>query len=180
MFSFGDGAAAVLLKKGCEKNVILESKMITDGSFAADVAVYGVGSKNWGSCDTLDRSQRSLDLANPATMKERLDPISLGNFCSVVEGAAAKSGYAGKIDFLAPIFMKRSILSSILGNLRLRDDQTYILEDFGHCQSADAFIACIEGERAGRLKAGDLAVLFGAGTGYTWAATAVKWGPAED
>jgi 3-oxoacyl-[acyl-carrier-protein] synthase-3 len=29
----------------------------------------------------------------------------------------------------------------------------------------------------GRLKDGDLAVLVSAGTGYTWAATAVKWGP---
>ncbi|HRZ65973.1 MAG TPA: 3-oxoacyl-ACP synthase [Spirochaetia bacterium] len=179
MFNFGDGAAAALLRRDGERNIILETRMITDGRFAADVAVYGVGSRNWHRLDSLDRSQRSLDLADPASMKERLDPISLGNFCSVVADAAARSGYAGKIDFLAPIFMKRSILGGILSNLGLREEQTFVLEDFGHCQSADAYIACVEGEKAGRLKDGDLAVLFGAGTGYTWAATAVKWGPAD-
>ena len=180
MFNFGDGAAAALLKRDADKNVILETKMITDGGFANDVAVYGVGSRNWDGFDTLDRPLRSLDVADPASMKERLDPISMGNFVSVVEAAAAKSGYAGKIDFLAPIFMKSSILDGILRRLGLGPEQTYVLEDFGHCQSADAYIAMIEGQKAGRLKPGDLAVMFGAGTGYTWAATAVKWGPVTD
>jgi 3-oxoacyl-[acyl-carrier-protein] synthase-3 len=179
MFNFGDGAAAALLKRDADKNIILETKMITDGRFAADVAVYGVGSKNWDGLETLDRPLRSLDVADPASMKEKLDPISLGNFVSVVEDAAARSGAAGKIDFLAPIFMKSSILKNILDRLGLREDQTYILEDFGHCQSADAYVALIEGEKAGRLKPGDLAVMFGAGTGYTWAATAVRWGPID-
>ncbi len=177
MFNFGDGAAAALLRRDAERNVILETSMITDGRFAADVAVYGVGSKNWDGLETLDRPLRSLDVADPAAMKERLDPISMGNFVSVIERAAEKSGYAGKIDFVAPIFMKSSILEGILGRLGLGLDDTYVLEDFGHCQSADAYIAMIEGAKAGRLVDGDLAVMFGAGTGYTWAATAVKWGP---
>jgi 3-oxoacyl-[acyl-carrier-protein] synthase-3 len=30
----------------------------------------------------------------------------------------------------------------------------------------------------GRLRDGDLVVLLAAGTGYTWAATTVRWGPA--
>jgi 3-oxoacyl-[acyl-carrier-protein] synthase-3 len=34
----------------------------------------------------------------------------------------------------------------------------------------------MEGFKRGRLKEGDIAVLLGAGTGYTWAATAVRWG----
>ncbi|MBU0926189.1 MAG: 3-oxoacyl-ACP synthase [Spirochaetes bacterium] len=179
MFNFGDGAAAALLKRDADKNIILETKMITDGRFAADVAVYGVGSKNWDGLETLDRPGRSLDVADPASMKERLDPISMANFVSVIEGAAAKSGYAGRIDFVAPIFMKSSILEGILGKLGLGLEDTFVLEDFGHCQSADAYVALVEGQKAGRLKPGDLAVMFGAGTGYTWAATAVKWGPAD-
>ena len=36
-----------------------------------------------------------------------------------------------------------------------------------------------EGARCGKLKAGDRAVLVSAGTGYTWAATGVQWGPVK-
>jgi len=178
MFNFGDGAAAALLQRDADRNIILETRMITDGRFATDVAVYGVGSKRWDELETLDRGLRSLDVADPASMKERLDPISMDNFARVAAEAARLSDSSGRIDFLAPIFMKRSILDGLLGRLGLGAEQSFLLDEFGHCQSADAFIALVEGERAGRLKDGDLAVLLGAGTGYTWAATAVRWGPA--
>ena len=32
--------------------------------------------------------------------------------------------------------------------------------------------------RAGEIADGDLVLLLAAGTGYTWAATALRWGPA--
>lgn len=54
-----------------------------------------------------------------------------------------------------------------------------MLEEYGHCQSADCFISLLEGARCGKLKAGDRAVLVSAGTGYTWAATGVQWGPVK-
>ena len=64
----------------------------------------------------------------------------------------------------------------MLASFGLSEENSFVLEDYGHCQSADAFIALQNGESLGRLKDGDVAVLVAAGTGYTWAATAVKWG----
>ncbi|MDT8903172.1 3-oxoacyl-ACP synthase [Anaeroselena agilis] len=177
MFNFGDGAAAALLVKGHPANRILGTHMITDGQFAEDVACYGVGSRNYYRTETLDYPQRNLDVRDPQSMKERLDPVSLNNFLAVIAKAAEKSGYrAADIKFIAPIFMKRSILTHILDHFGLTEDNSFILEDYGHCQSADAYIALSEAARLGRLKDGDLAVMLGAGTGYTWAATAILWG----
>jgi 3-oxoacyl-[acyl-carrier-protein] synthase-3 len=177
MFNFGDGAAAALLVKGHPANRILATHMITDGQFAEDVACYGVGSFNYYRQETLDYPLRNLDVRDPTAMKERLDPISLNNFLTVIAKAAEKSGYqAADIKFIAPIFMKRSILDSILGHFDLTEANSFILEDYGHCQSADAYIALSEAAKLGRLKDGDLAIMLGAGTGYTWAATAVRWG----
>ncbi len=177
MFNFGDGAAAALLIKGINRNKILESSMITRAEFADDVAVYGVGSRNYYRYPTLNYDLRNLDVQDPLSMKERLDPITLDNFITVIEQAAQKSGYDPQdIDFIAPIFMKRSILLKILSHFNLTEDQSYILDHYGHCQSADAYIALVEGSKLGRLKDGDLVVMFGAGTGYTWAATALLWG----
>lgn len=177
MFNFGDGAAAALLIKGINKNIILESSMITRGEFADDVAVYGVGSQNYYHYPTLDYDLRNLDVQNPQDMKERLDPITLDNFIRVIELAAKKSGYQPQdINFIAPIFMKRSILLKILSHFNLTEEHSYIMDHYGHCQSADAYISLLEASKLGRLKDGDLVVMFGAGTGYTWAATALLWG----
>ena len=127
--------------------------------------------------DTLDYAQRNLDVADPQSMKERLDPISLNNFVKVIHKAVEKSGYRDEdIKFVAPIFMKRSILNGILSQFGLTEENSYILEDYGHCQSADAYISLIEASKLGRIKDGDLVVMLGAGTGYTWAATALRWG----
>lgn len=177
MFNFGDGAAAVVLERGLDENVILESAMIVDGRFAADVSAPGVGCVNFSKFDEMPPGDKYLRVLDVASMRDRLNPITMKNFASVIEQAAVKSGF-GKdgIDFIAPIFMKRSILLSLLGEFGLTEDQTYILEEYGHCQSADCFISMLEGAKAGKLKDGDHVVCFSAGTGYTWAATGIRWG----
>lgn len=179
MFNFGDGAAAVLLRRDWNENIVLETHMITDGQFAEDVAVHQVGCRAYdGRLPEEVPSRYILDVPDIQGMKNRLDPVTLENFIKVIETAALKSGYQkNQVNYLAAIFMKRSILLNILEYFGLNEENSVVLEEFGHCQSADAFLSLAEGVRLGRLHPGDLAVLFGAGTGYTWAATAVKWGP---
>ncbi len=181
MFNFGDGAAALLLEKGFSENVILDSFMISDGRFSEDVYVPAVGCKNFNEIEDLPKEDRFLKVIELSSMKERLDPITQNNFYKVIDEAIRKSGYEKKdLDFIAPIFMKRSMLVGMLEHYDLLEENSFLLEDYGHCQSADTFIALKEGERLGRLKSGDLAVMVSAGTGYTWAATAVRWGPYEE
>lgn len=178
MFNFGDGAAAVLLERDYDQNIILESAMIADGRFATDISVPGVGCQNFENFEHMSMDDHYLRVLDVTSMKERLDPITLGNFVEAIGRAADKSGFGREhIDYLAPIFMKRSILNHLLGQFGLTEDNTYVLEEYGHCQSADCFISLMEGAQAGKLKAGDKAVLVSAGTGYTWAATAIQWGP---
>lgn len=192
MFNFADGAAACLLQRGYTQNEILETEMITDGSFATDVAVYGIGNVNYvkGAHIEQDFVQAEkardegknvgyfgLDVEDPVHMKERLDSISLANFVKVIQGAVEKSGYRPEdIKFLAPIFMKSSILNYMLEQFNMTPEQTFILKNFGHVQSADAYISLHEGLKLGRIHEGDLVILLGAGTGYSWVATAVRWG----
>lgn len=179
MFNFGDGAAAVLLERGLDENIILESAMIADGQFATDVCVPGVGCVNMDGILNMPPENRYLKVMDIQSMKERLDPVTLGNFNRVIMQAAQKSGYGSKsIGFIAPIFMKRSILNQMLAAFDLSEENSFVLEEYGHCQSADCFISLMEGVKSGRLKDGDLAVMVAAGTGYTWAATAVLWGKA--
>lgn len=177
MFNFGDGAAAVLLEKGLPYNHILETKMISDGRFAKDVAAYAVGNANFPTLRDAKYEDFLLKVRDLESMRVLLDPITLDNFVGVIEEAVKKSGYTNQdIDFIAPLFMKKSISTMILDRFGLHDENTFLLEDYGHVQSADVFISLKEGEKLGRVKDGDLVVLVAAGTGYTWAATVLKWG----
>lgn len=163
LYNIADGAGAALLKRDYSRNLVLASALISDGQFALDVVI--------------PENQTHLDVPDPQNMKARLDPLSYANFMGVIHRAVAKSGYEMEdIRFLAATHMKRSIQRTLLKDLGLSEEQSFYLEDYGHVQSADQYIALKEGERLGRLKPGDLAVLVAAGIGYTWGASVVRWG----
>ena len=178
MFNFGDGAAAVVLERDLGRNVILESSMIVDGQFSTDVYVPGIGCVNRDKIDVMSFEDRHLRVRDLQDMKTRLDPVTLDNFCKVMDQAVERSGYTNAdVGFVAPICMKKSMLVGQLKHFNLTEEKSFLLEDYGHCQSADCFLSIEEGLRHGRLKDGDLVVTIAAGTGYSWASTAIKWGP---
>ena len=178
MFNFGDGAAAVVLERDLGRNVILESSMIVDGQFSTDVYVPGIGCVNRDKIDVMSFEDRHLRVRDLQDMKTRLDPVTLDNFCKVMDQAVERSGYTNAaVGFVAPICMKKSMLVGLLNHFNLTEEKSFLLEDYGHCQSADCFLSIEEGLRHGRLKDGDLVVTIAAGTGYSWASTAIKWGP---
>ena len=53
------------------------------------------------------------------------------------------------------------------------------LDDTGHMSGVDPLLGLDRAVRAGDVGDGDLVLLLAAGTGYTWAATAMRWGAAE-
>jgi 3-oxoacyl-[acyl-carrier-protein] synthase III len=50
--------------------------------------------------------------------------------------------------------------------------------DTGHVSGVDPLFGLDRAARAGDLRGGELVLLLAAGTGYTWAATVVRWGDA--
>lgn len=175
-FNFADGAAAAVLRRGNGGHPVLASALVTDGSFAEDVYVPAGGSVHPPSPETIAARMHFLDVRDPQGMKARLDPISLDRFVDVVRQAVERSGFGlSDVDFLAPLHMKRSMFTTLLGRLGLGAHQSFYLEEFGHMSAIDPFVALAEADRRGRLNPGDLIVALGAGTGYTWAATAMLW-----
>ena len=172
MYNFGAGASAILLRRGHPHNQVLQSAVMNDGSLSETVVMQGGGTRY---PDRLD--QHSLDVTDLAFMGERLGAVSQPNFIAVIREAVERSGYTvGDIDFLALTHMKRSAHAAILAELGLRPDQAVYLDEYGHIQSVDQALALRLGEEQSKLRPGSLAVLAAAGTGYTWSATAVRWG----
>jgi 3-oxoacyl-[acyl-carrier-protein] synthase III len=172
MFNFGDGAVAALLRSDSGANELLGSHAITDGSLSLQVKVQSGGSVD------MNGGYRFLDVADPAAMKLRLDEVSLPNFVRAAEGALERSGATlADVGFLCGLHMKRSMHDELVRTLGVDPARTVYLDDTGHISGVDPLLGLDRAARAGSLRDGELVLLLAAGTGYTWAASVVRWGP---
>ena len=184
LINLSAGGGALILRRGHPRNRVLGSAVITDGSFSLDVIVPKGGTVDPRFDEPIGSGSRALDVPDPEGMKGRLDKLSMANFLKVVDQALARSfgddGQAlgrGDIDFLNILHMKRSAHDYVLGELGLRPEQSFYLDEYGHMGQQDQPLVCVEAERRGLLKDGDLMVMVAAGIGYAWSASVIRWGP---
>jgi 3-oxoacyl-[acyl-carrier-protein] synthase-3 len=173
MFNFGDGAVAGLLTRD-GGHELLGCHALTDGSFSLQVKVPAGGSVEPASAASVAGRRHFLDVADPAEMKGGLDEVSLPNFVAAARGAVERSGASlADLSYLCGIHMKRSMHEAIVSELGV--PRAAYLDDTGHMSGVDPLLALDRAARAGDLAAGDLVLLLAAGTGYTWAASVVRW-----
>jgi len=77
------------------------------------------------------------------------------------------------VSYLCGIHMKRSMHEAIVAELG--GVPAAYLDDTGHMSGVDSLLALDRAGRAGELSEGDLVLLLAAGTGYTWAASVIRW-----
>jgi 3-oxoacyl-[acyl-carrier-protein] synthase-3 len=170
MFNFGDGAVAGVLAGNAKRNELLGSHAITNGAYSLQVKVPGGGSVD-------PEGYRYLDVQDPEEMKGGLDQESLPNFVRAAQGAVERSGLEiGDLSFVCPLHMKRSMFVALLRELGMSEDQAVYLDDTGHMSGVDSLLGLDRAVRDGRVNDGDVVLLLSAGTGYTWAATVIRWG----
>lgn len=177
MFNLAAGGGAVILRKNYGKNELLETSIITDGSFARDVGVIYGGIENPINSKNLKDAYKSLDVMDVEGMKARLNEKSTPNFLQVIRDSLTKSGYReNDIDYIAMIHFKYSAHKYILHELGLPESKSIYLKDFGHLGQLDQILSMKLALEQGKIKNGDIIVTVGAGIGYAWAANTIKWG----
>lgn len=177
MFNFGAGAGAAVFQRGLARNVVLESAVRTDGSLADTVVLTPAEGALRLMPPEMGTLHGRLDVQRADYMAERLEQVSLANFAAVITEAVERSGCAlSDLRFLGITHMKASFFREILAAVGLTPDQAVYLDHYGHIQSVDQVLALELGLAQGKIRDGDLIALAGAGTGYTWSATAVRWG----
>lgn len=177
MYNLSAGGGAIILQRGYHSNELLETSIMTDGSFSEDVVVVAGGTKHPISGEAIEKRLNYLDVLDPEGMKRRLEEKSMKNFLQVVRNSVSKSGFTQEdIDYLAILHMKRSAHNYVLKELNLRDEQSIYLEDYGHIGQIDQILSLELALEQGKIKAGDLVVLVSAGIGYAWGATTIRWG----
>ncbi|MHA6261101.1 3-oxoacyl-ACP synthase [Sporosarcina sp. CAU 1771] len=180
MFNLGAGGAAMILKRDHHENIILESDIMTDGSFSEDVVVPVGGTKNPLTPEDLQNGLYRLDVLDPVGMKARLEQKSMQNFLKVVRTSLEKSGYSQQdIDYLAILHMKKSAHDFVLNELGVSHEKSIYLHNYGHIGQMDQILSLELAQKEGKLHDGDIAVLVSAGIGYAWGAITVQWGKSK-
>ncbi len=187
MFNLGAGGGALILKRNHDRNLVLGSHIITDGSLARDAGVLYGGTEhpieNLPEAELAkvrENGNLSLRVFEPEHMKDRLNEVSMPNWFKCIDKALDKSGYKKEdLGFCNVLHFKHSMYKYMLSELGLTVDQSVYLDEYGHIGQIDQFIAMYEGEKQGKLEDGTLMVIIAAGIGYVWGATIVKWGPAD-
>ncbi len=175
MFNFGAGGGAMLLQRGASQNQILGASAITDASLSESVIL--TESAIGEGAEVVGELRGRLDVTDPSYMAERLGATSLDNFVRVIRESVETGGASlSDVRFLGITHMKRSFYLEILKAVGLTPEQSVYLEDYGHVQSVDQVLALELGLAQNKIRPGDLVVLAGAGTGYTWSAVSLRWG----
>jgi 3-oxoacyl-[acyl-carrier-protein] synthase-3 len=184
LYNLGAGAGALLLRKGHERNLVLGTHIVTDGSMARDVGVRYLGTKHpieslpdEVARRLLAEGNNSLGVFDGEHMKARLGEVSMPNWLRCLDRALDKSGLErSDVDFLNVLHFKPSMYRYLLDELGLSEEQSIYLDRTGHVGQVDPMLVIEEGVATGRLKDGHVMAVLSAGIGYVWGATIVRWG----
>lgn len=177
MYNLGTGGAAILLKKNYNKNLLLGSHIVADGSLARTAGVEIGGTCQPITKDNIDEAYKSLRLLQPEVMKNRLNEVSQRNWLTCIDKAFEKSHISkGELGYLAILHIKRSGHLGMLHDLGLTEDQTIYLEDYGHIGQVDQILSLALALENGKVKDGTVVCMLAAGIGYVWAANVIRWG----
>jgi 3-oxoacyl-[acyl-carrier-protein] synthase III len=177
MYNLSAGGGAIIIQRGFNKNVLLESHIMTDGSFSEDVVVVAGGTKEPVTAEAIKQKRNKLDVLDPEGMKFRLEEKSMKNFLQVIRKSLEKSRLTEKdINYIGILHMKKSAHDFVLKELGLSEEQSIYLNEYGHMGQIDQILSLELAMEQGKLKAGDVVVLVSAGIGYAWGATTIRWG----
>jgi len=176
MYNLGSGGGAIILKSDYNKNLVLGSHIMSDGSMARDAGVKVGGIAYPATGDNL-KELNMLRLLDADHMKTRLNEVSMSNWMKCIDKAFEKSNVSkSELDYLAVLHFKHSMHKNMLERLNLEDSQTTYLKEFGHIGQIDQILSLHLGLQSGKIKDGSVVAMIAAGIGYAWAANVIQWG----
>ncbi len=177
MYNLSAGGGAILLKKNYNKNLLLGSHIIADGSLSRTAGVEVGGIVKPFTKDNVEEGFKSLRLLESEMMKARLNEVSASNWYLCMDNALRKSNLTkDDLDYLAILHIKRSAHLAMLADLGLTEEQSIYLEDYGHLGQIDQILSLHLALEQGKVKDGSVLCMLAAGIGYVWAANIIQWG----
>jgi len=179
MYNLSAGGGAIILKKNYNKNLLLGTHIMTDGSLARDAGVEFGGTEKPITCENIEEAYKSLRLFDAKHMKDRLNEVSMSNWFYCIDKAFEKSGIEkSELGYLDVLHFKRSQHLNMLETLGLTEEQSIYLEHYGHMGQVDQILSLHLALEQKKVTDGTVVSMIAAGIGYAWAANVIKWGKA--
>lgn len=178
MFDMGPSGHAVIVKRDYDKNLIMGTGIHTEPVFADDVVAPYCGTKNPITHDVVESGMwDKIVVTEPERMKKDLAERGLTSWLIPIDKAIKNSGLTRKdIDFLAPLHIKPSAHLAIVDALGLKPEQAVYLDEYGHTGHTDQWLALQLGIEQGKVRPGMNVCFLGAGTGYAFTSSIIRWG----
>ncbi len=170
-FLFGDGAGAVLLKKGEGDRGIVSHFLAADGSQWKLLYMPAGGSRRPASHETVDQREHTIRMdGNPvfklATRAMTEAAIEVLNRANVAPE---------QVKLVIPHQANIRIMDAVAKRLNAADRMFVNIDKYGNTSGATIPIALAEAVQTGRLKEGDYVLLVAFGAGFTWGGVLLKW-----
>lgn len=169
---FGDGAGAVVLQNNKEKHQILDTRLVSDGTYADVLITPGGGSKHPATIESVQERLHYIRFKGKEVFK-----LAINTITNLVIETAQKNGFAVQdIDLIIPHQSNLRIIEATMERLKLPMEKAFVnIDKYGNTSSASVPIAIDEAQQEGRLRKGDLVMLVAFGGGLTWGSCVIRW-----
>jgi 3-oxoacyl-[acyl-carrier-protein] synthase-3 len=172
---FGDGAAAVVLRRDHPRYQLLSFAEHTDGELG-DMLRIDVGGTRQPFTREFSDWDRAFVRVDADAFADVINRVYLKEYVSVINRAVERSGHAlAEMEFMLMNQVKTSLRQHILDTIGMPHDHTYIsLDEYGHMGPADSLFTLAMAHRKGLLPKGKLAILAASGLGFSWVASVLR------
>ncbi len=169
---FGDGAGAVLLRKGDAEQGLMAYTLGADGSGAELLCCRMGGTRLPLSCEGLQQDLHWLHMDGKPVFKWAIRMLveTIQQVCNAAEKDVRD------VDLFVLHQANLRILEAAASQLDLDMDRVVVnLDQYGNTSAGSVPLALDEVHRQGRLKRGDDVVISGFGAGLAWGTALLRW-----
>ncbi|MDR0541328.1 MAG: ketoacyl-ACP synthase III [Dysgonamonadaceae bacterium] len=168
---FGDGCGCVLLEATTEETGIIDSVLCSDGSQPETLHMYGGGSKNPSSHETIDQRMHYIWQDGRVVFKH-----AVANMVEACKEVLQRNNLSkDDIAWVVPHQANMRIIDSVAGYLNIPREKVMVnIEKYGNTSAGTIPVCLWEWEP--QLRKGDKIILTAFGAGFTWGATYLIWG----
>lgn len=170
LFSFSDGAAALLVNNFSNKNIIISSALITDGSYS-DVVKINYGGIAKLNDESLPES-KYISVDFNGKIRSDFYGCLIKNYIKVISHCLKIANIdANDVSYFLLGHNSKNIIKVVSSYFDITDKKTINLsESLGHIGSIDTAALLMKCIKENLITVGDYIIISGTGIGYNWGA----------
>ena len=163
---------AVILRRGHDRNRLLETAFLVHPEMADEVFVPGGGTENPFSPENLDTDIMFFQTRHTEKVADYLEQKWVAALCET----ARKLRGAPDIGYLALRHLAPCDRKKVMDTLGIEPHRSADLDSYGHHGTNDPLISLDLGLKSQSVKPGTVVAMLNGGIGFTYAAAALRWG----